>query len=215
VIECGPSRFLSLAAEPLSAARQSHTFAPSLPGRLKTRVRGFSGCPSGRLSHRGRLRPISTPGFGPCAYKTASGRPKWPNRDPLGEKGGINLYRFVRNEPISNIDPNGHIPIAIPIGVGLRACLANPACAAALRNAAMRIAQVAASAIAISLTKSCKSEVCNLTKEEEQPESGDPYDLDGAYQPPQKICVYTCPKTGIVRQYYPSGTKCEKTITQP
>jgi RHS repeat-associated protein len=32
---------------------------------------------------------------------------RWPNRDPLGEKGGINLYGFVNNTPINAIDPFG------------------------------------------------------------------------------------------------------------
>jgi RHS repeat-associated protein len=29
---------------------------------------------------------------------------RWPNRDPLGEKGGINLYEFVGNNPVGNYD---------------------------------------------------------------------------------------------------------------
>ena len=29
---------------------------------------------------------------------------RWINRDPIGEKGGLNLYSFVRNEPISSWD---------------------------------------------------------------------------------------------------------------
>jgi len=32
------------------------------------------------------------------------GRSAWPNRDPLGEQGGINLYGFVRNDAINNYD---------------------------------------------------------------------------------------------------------------
>jgi RHS repeat-associated protein len=31
----------------------------------------------------------------------------WPNRDPIGERGGLNLYGFVRNNPISRIDHHG------------------------------------------------------------------------------------------------------------
>ena len=48
-----------------------------------------------------------TPGLRACAYKTASGRGKWPNHDPIGERGGLNLYGFVANNPISRIDPLG------------------------------------------------------------------------------------------------------------
>ena len=31
----------------------------------------------------------------------------WPNRDPLGERGGINLYTYVGNDPVDLIDPFG------------------------------------------------------------------------------------------------------------
>jgi hypothetical protein len=48
-----------------------------------------------------------TPGSRVCAYKTASGLDKWPNRDPLGEPGGLNLYGFVANNPLNLIDTDG------------------------------------------------------------------------------------------------------------
>jgi len=32
---------------------------------------------------------------------------RWLNQDPIGEAGGINLYRFVRNAPLNRIDPIG------------------------------------------------------------------------------------------------------------
>jgi RHS repeat-associated protein len=35
-------------------------------------------------------------------YDPVTGR--WPSRDPIGEKGGVNLYGFIENIPISNID---------------------------------------------------------------------------------------------------------------
>jgi len=40
----------------------------------------------------------------PCSYKTASGRPYWPSRDPIGERGGVNLYGFVRNNGVNKWD---------------------------------------------------------------------------------------------------------------
>jgi hypothetical protein len=68
-----------------------------------------------------------TPGSRACAYKSASGLGKWPNRDPLGEFGfeiarrhnakgmhtrsgvaelaqGPDLYEFVRNAPVYRDD---------------------------------------------------------------------------------------------------------------
>lgn len=32
---------------------------------------------------------------------------RWPNRDPIQERGGRNLYKFVRNNPLSFIDTRG------------------------------------------------------------------------------------------------------------
>ena len=39
--------------------------------------------------------------------KTASGIPYWPSRDPIGEKGGMNLYGFVGNDGIDWVDVLG------------------------------------------------------------------------------------------------------------
>jgi len=33
---------------------------------------------------------------------------RWPNRDPIGERGGINLYGHVGNDPVNWIDPDGN-----------------------------------------------------------------------------------------------------------
>ena len=55
-----------------------------------------------------------TPGSRACAYRTASGRAKWPNRDPLGEVGGFNLYGFVGNNAIQFHDPLGLAPVFGP-----------------------------------------------------------------------------------------------------
>lgn len=38
-------------------------------------------------------------------YAAEAGR--WINRDPIGEVGGIDLYRFVANNPVSNTDSFG------------------------------------------------------------------------------------------------------------
>ncbi len=34
---------------------------------------------------------------------------RWLNRDPVGEAGGVNLYRFVENGPVGGYDPDGRI----------------------------------------------------------------------------------------------------------
>jgi hypothetical protein len=37
-------------------------------------------------------------------YETASGRSNWPNRDPIGEYGGLNLFAMVLNNSIGGYD---------------------------------------------------------------------------------------------------------------
>jgi uncharacterized protein RhaS with RHS repeats len=101
-----PSGRFGLAAGPPAAGRQwALPHRPTSPS--KTRVGGFSRRPSGRLSRRSCLRPIPTPGCRAYGYKTAAGRLQWPNRDPIGEKGGINLYQYARNNAVTQIDPFG------------------------------------------------------------------------------------------------------------
>ena len=95
------SGFFSLAADRMSAAAAFPTSSP------KTRVGGSRGRASGRLSRRARRRSMFTPGSRACAYKTASGRHEWPNQDPIQERGGINLYGYVGNDPVNFSDPFG------------------------------------------------------------------------------------------------------------
>jgi hypothetical protein len=40
----------------------------------------------------------------PTLTKTASGIPYWPSREPIEEKGGINLYGFVNNDGVNQWD---------------------------------------------------------------------------------------------------------------
>jgi RHS repeat-associated protein len=48
--------------------------------------------------------------YGYRYYNPSTGR--WLSRDPKGEKGGRNLYGFVRNDPIKHIDKLGKDPCA-------------------------------------------------------------------------------------------------------
>ena len=109
VQDCQRGAFL-LAADRVSAARDRLSFPHALTSPRQTRVRRLHPCPSGRLSGRGHYRPIITPGCRACGYKTASGRGNWLSRDPITERGGRNLYGFIRNNPISNLDRLGLFP---------------------------------------------------------------------------------------------------------
>src|SRR5208282_45494 len=43
--------------------------------------------------------------YGYRYYNPSTGR--WPSRDPMEEAGGLNLYAFVRNDGINNVDGLG------------------------------------------------------------------------------------------------------------
>src|SRR5690606_1317347 len=43
------------------------------------------------------------------AYSPVLGR--WPNRDPLEEQGGVNVYGFAHNDPVQRVDALGLRPI--------------------------------------------------------------------------------------------------------
>ncbi len=49
------------------------------------------------------------------AYNAALGR--FINRDPIGEKGGLNLYGYVENSPTLDIDPSGRYAQAATIAL--------------------------------------------------------------------------------------------------
>jgi len=66
-----------------------------------------------------------TPGSRGCGYKTVSGRHEWPNRDPLGEFGGFDLYEFVGNTPVDLYDPDGLLPPSNPTCQALQKKIAN------------------------------------------------------------------------------------------
>jgi RHS repeat-associated protein len=53
------------------------------------------------------------------AYSSAFGR--FITRDPIEEQGGINLYRYVGNDPVNRIDPKGQDPREVAIGLAILA----------------------------------------------------------------------------------------------
>ena len=73
----------------------------------KKRVWGFESIPSGRPGADLDLSWENAIGSVQFTYETASGRAGWLSRDPIAERGGINLYRYVANNPIYWIDPLG------------------------------------------------------------------------------------------------------------
>jgi RHS repeat-associated protein len=58
-----------------------------------------------------------------------AGWQRWVNHDPFGEAGGVNLYGFVGNNPISEIDPYG-LFVPPPTAAGLAATLQGAAATA-------------------------------------------------------------------------------------
>jgi RHS repeat-associated protein len=48
---------------------------------------------------------------GACGYETAMGRAYWISRDPIGERGGKNLYAAASNALIQRLDKLGLIEI--------------------------------------------------------------------------------------------------------
>ena len=73
----------------------------------KTRVGGVLVPPSGRSSRRRRTAHGTATGCRLRAARTVLGRSEWPNRDPIGEKGGLNLYAFAGNAPVVLFDGLG------------------------------------------------------------------------------------------------------------
>ena len=77
------------------------------PSPLETRVGGCDQFASGQDIGAGSQSLGNATGFGGCGCESASGRHGWLNQDPIGERGGINLYRFAGNNPVNKVDPFG------------------------------------------------------------------------------------------------------------
>jgi hypothetical protein len=73
----------------------------------KTRVWGFFGKRQRRARHSASQVLDNKPEAIPSTAKFASGLPVWPARDPIGERGGYNLYVMVGNDPVGKWDLRG------------------------------------------------------------------------------------------------------------
>jgi len=89
----------------------------------KNRVWGFFG--DAAQSHRQNRPQTKQPRQGNrlTTTKIASGRTYWPSRDPIGERGGVNLYGFSYNSPrywydYLGLDPKPADPLAINPATG-------------------------------------------------------------------------------------------------
>jgi len=50
---------------------------------------------------------------GRCGYELASGQSKWPNRDPIEEEGGVNLYGMAGNDAVNKCDFLGNLTVEV------------------------------------------------------------------------------------------------------
>jgi len=75
------------------------------------RVWGFFG--ETQQSHRENRPQPKQPRQGnpPSLTKIVSGRTYWPSRDPIGERGGVNLYGMVGNDAVNLLDRLGLDPM--------------------------------------------------------------------------------------------------------
>jgi RHS repeat-associated protein len=70
---------------------------------------------TGRLAHRFSTKPVDSETglyyYGYRYYDPLTGR--WPSRDPIAERGGVNLYGFVYNNPFGWYDYLGRDPFTV------------------------------------------------------------------------------------------------------
>lgn len=76
-------------------------FAPS-----PARTAGPARPPNPRLRH-----PKGMAYYGYRYYDPVTGR--WPSRDPIEERGGVNLYGFVGNDGVNGVDVLGLVPTTV------------------------------------------------------------------------------------------------------
>ena len=116
---------------------------PFIPAATDTHRMNRSSPPRrSRLRNRSKIRHFRprVAYYGYRFYDPETGR--WPSRDPIQERGGVNLYGFVGNDGVNKWDYLGQLgPLVIPIaggaivitaadmlGISACACLITPAC---------------------------------------------------------------------------------------
>ena len=89
-----------------------------------------------------------------CSYKTASGIPYWPSRDPIEERGGLNLYGFCYNSPWSWFDVLGEYPDSVTMSIPALAAGSGMTAAelAEFANISMQAARAAIALAALKIT---------------------------------------------------------------
>jgi len=99
----GPRR----AVPPNGDARVISARRVGRPGRARA-----GGCARRRVGISGEGPAAGINIYGYRWYDPLTGR--WPSRDPIEERGGVNLYGFVGNDGISKLDIDGMAPSINP-----------------------------------------------------------------------------------------------------
>jgi RHS repeat-associated protein len=154
---------------------------------------------------------------------------RWLNRDPLGDEAfwnsrvavsedlryssftDPNLYLFVDNNPLTRVDGFGLLS-TLPIPPET----APPPKRAPKRTPKTKPIVIRPLPLLLCIHRKVdppRFEICKKTGEIDEPAWGKPGDPN--YLPAFKICIYTCPKQGVARRYFPEGTSCEEFIIQP